>query len=129
MSQALDIVAAGADAARASGNAVAISVVDDGGHLLAFQRMDGVPFGTARFSERKAATSAALGAPTAMLADAVAAVPGLMSASFDGVAFVGGGLPLRRSGELIGGIGVAGGPGDVDDRIAHAAADGLKQEN
>ena len=126
LADAAAIIAAGMAAAQTQDCAATLAVVDQGGHLLALQRADGAPFGTVRFAERKAQTSAALGAPTSGLAGAVAAVPGLMSAAFDGIAFVGGGVPLRRDGALIGGVGVAGGLGDQDERIAQAAAQGLK---
>ena len=126
LADAQSIVSAGEAAARAHGIAVAVSVVDEGGHLVAFERMDGAPFGTVRFSERKAMTSAALGLPTAAMAQAAGAVPGLISAAFDGIAFVAGGVPLVREGALVGGIGVAGGVGDQDHVVATAAHAGLQ---
>jgi len=116
-------------AARSQGVAAVVSVVDAGGHLISLQRMDGAAFGAVRFSERKAMSSAALGAPTGMLAKAVTAMPGLASAMIDGIAFVDGGLPVRFGKQLVGGIGVAGGMGGQDEAIAQAGLAVFEKEH
>ena len=126
LAEATQLLGACEDSARAEGVAAAMAVVDAGGHLIAFRRMDGAPFGTVRFSERKAASAAALGVPTIGLAQAVTAVPGLISAAEDGIAFVAGGVPLRKDGTLVGGLGVAGGVNEQDHALATAALTGWK---
>ena len=120
LDQAVAVIRTSLEAARKAGMTAAVCVVDSGGHPVAFQRMDGTPFGAAKFAERKAMSSAALGAPTSALAKGLLALPGLLSAAQDGIAFVEGGLPIRLSGELLGGVGVAGGTGGQDESFARA---------
>jgi uncharacterized protein GlcG (DUF336 family) len=127
----LEIATQIADSAQSTARSMSVnavvSIVDKGGHLVLLRRMDGAPFGAVRFSERKAMSAAALGAPTAALAEVLKSLPGLMSAAVDGIAFVGGGHPIIVDGVLSGGIGIAGGFGEQDDVIAKAGLSGFKQ--
>lgn len=102
------------EAGRA-GALVSVAVVDGGGHLVAFQRMDGAAIGGPVLAPGKAYTAVASGAATAELA--ANGPPGL-----PGFVYVGGGVPLRADGRVVGGIGVSGGTVAQDIACAEAAA-------
>ncbi|MGR4878583.1 heme-binding protein [Streptomyces sp. LARHCF249] len=120
------LVAAADAAAGAAGVTVSVTVLDAGGHLLAFRRDDRAVLISGETSTRKAFTALQLNAPTA---DLVAAVqPGgpfhtLPTALDRPLLFIAGGLPVHREGRLIGAIGVGGGAPDQDHGFAAAALD------
>ncbi|MFF4318155.1 heme-binding protein [Streptomyces sp. NPDC001568] len=122
------LVAAARGAAEAAGVAVSVTVLDAGGHLLAFRRDDRAVLISGETSTRKAFTALQLDAPTADLVDAVQ--PGgpfhtLPTALDRPLLFIAGGLPVHRDGRLIGAIGVGGGAPDQDHGFAVAALDAL----
>jgi glc operon protein GlcG len=107
--------------ARAQALNVAIAVVDVAGATVLLKRMDGAGFMAADLALAKARTAAAAGTATANLKQALAGgALGLLS--LDGVAAVGGGVPVFHDKTLIGGIGVSG-ASEEDD--AACAASGL----
>ncbi|AEM85516.1 GlcG/HbpS family heme-binding protein [Streptomyces violaceusniger] len=111
-------------AAEAAGVTAAISVLDAGGHLLAFRRDDRAVLIAGETSTRKAFTALQLDAPTADLVDAVQ--PGgvfhtLPTALDRPLLFLAGGVPVHRDGRLIGAIGVGGGAPEQDHGIATTA--------
>jgi uncharacterized protein GlcG (DUF336 family) len=111
-------------AAEAAGVTAAISVVDAGGHLLAFRRDDRAVLIAGETSTRKAFTALQLNAPTADLVDAVQ--PGglfhtLPTALDRPLLFLAGGVPVHRDGRLIGAVGVGGGAPEQDHEIATTA--------
>ncbi|MFJ2200712.1 heme-binding protein [Streptomyces violaceusniger] len=111
-------------AAEAAGVTAAISVLDAGGHLLAFRRDDRAVLIAGETSTRKAFTALQLNAPTADLVDAVQ--PGgvfhpLPTALDRPLLFLAGGVPVHRDGRLIGAIGVGGGAPEQDHGIATTA--------
>jgi glc operon protein GlcG len=103
-----------------------IAVVDDGGHLLAFARMDGAKPSSIAISLVKARAAAMRRAPTgpAMAGDHVnvALALGLASAQPDQQTPIRGGLPLVVDGEVVGAIGVSAGNEDQDLEVARAGA-------
>jgi glc operon protein GlcG len=105
-------------AAERAGVRVAIAVVDDGGGLLHFQRLDGAKIHTVDLAHRKARTSAALGLSTTVL-EQMAKDGRLQSAD---VLALGGGVPVMREGQCAGAIGVSGATSEVDESIASAGA-------
>ncbi|WP_328302539.1 heme-binding protein [Streptomyces sp. NBC_00435] len=118
------LVAAATAAADVAGVAVSVSVLDAGGHLLAFRRDDRAVLISGETSTRKAFTALQLDAPTADLVDAVQ--PGgpfhtLPTALDRPLLFIAGGLPVRRAGRLIGAIGVGGGAPAQDHGFAGTA--------
>ncbi|MFD6875543.1 MULTISPECIES: heme-binding protein [unclassified Streptomyces] len=124
------LVAAARTAAEAAGATVSVTVLDAGGHLLAFRRDDRAVLISGETSTRKAFTALQLDAPTADLVDAVR--PGglfhtLPTALDRPLLFIAGGLPVHRDGRLIGAIGVGGGAPDQDHGFAAAALDVLVQ--
>ncbi|MFG3304769.1 heme-binding protein [Streptomyces wuyuanensis] len=121
-------VAAAREAAEAADVTVAITVLDAGGHLLAFRRDDRAVLIAGETSTRKAYTALQLDAPTADLVDAVQ--PGgpfhtLPTALDRPLLFIAGGVPVRRNGRLIGAIGIGGGAPEQDHGFAAAALEAL----
>ncbi|MER6220403.1 GlcG/HbpS family heme-binding protein [Streptomyces sp. 900105755] len=115
-------------AAEAAGVTVSVTVLDAGGHLLAFRRDDRAVLISGETSTRKAYTALQLNTPTADLVDAVQ--PGglfhtLPTALDRPLLFIAGGVPVRRDGRLIGAIGVGGGAPDQDHSFASAAVAAL----
>jgi uncharacterized protein GlcG (DUF336 family) len=96
-----------------------IAVVDDGGHLLAFMRMDGAKVLSIDSSLRKAMTAASSGTPTGGISPEVELKLGLAT---DGkLVNLKGGVPIIVDGRLVGAIGVGSGTGDQDLEVAKAA--------
>ncbi|MFJ2346142.1 GlcG/HbpS family heme-binding protein [Streptomyces antimycoticus] len=111
-------------AAEAAGVTAAISVLDAGGHLLAFRRDDRAVLIAGETSTRKAFTALQLDAPTADLVDAVqpgGAFHTLPTALDRPLLFLAGGVPVHRDGRLVGAIGVGGGAPEQDHGIATTA--------
>lgn len=111
--------------ATASDCLVSAAVVDAGGHLIAFRRMDGAEFAGATIAIDKAYTAAGNRIATLSLRDQVA--PGGDLAGYNTAAggrFIafGGGVPLWDEGLVIGAIGVSGASGEQDHAFASAAA-------
>ncbi|WNI23655.1 heme-binding protein [Streptomyces sp. ITFR-16] len=122
------LVEAARRAAEAAGVATAVTVLDAGGHLLAFRRDDRAVLIAGETSTRKAYTALQLNAPTADLVDAVQ--PGglfhtLPTALDRPLLFIAGGVPVQRDGRLIGAIGVGGGAPEQDHGFATTAVAGL----
>ncbi len=117
------VAAAHAEAQR---RAVTISaaVVDAGGHLVAFGRMDGAEIAGPVLAVDKAYTAVANSTPTAELG--VLAAPGgeLFGLQANGggrFVIFGGGIPLRAGGVIVGGVGVSGASAADDVACAEAA--------
>jgi uncharacterized protein GlcG (DUF336 family) len=95
-----------------------ITITDDGGHLLAFVRMDGARVLSIDSSRKKAITGAA-GRPTGQTAPASEIKLALAT---DGkLTNLLGGLPVIVEGHVIGGVGVGSGTGEQDLEVAKAA--------
>ena len=96
-----------------------ISVVDPGGHLLAFARMDGAFSQSIDTSLMKAMTAASYGLPTG---DIAAGIDLKLAIATEGRRInLPGGLPVIIDGHVIGGIGVGSGTGEEDREVAKAA--------
>ena len=118
------IASAQADA-RTLGVAMSVAVVDSGGQLVAFERMDGADLVTVSLAQDKAWTALVNRMPTAELAPI--SQPGTEFFGYNTVArgrtiIFAGGLPLLRDGVLVGGVGVSGGDSAQDQRAVEAAA-------
>ena len=103
--------------------AVAISIVDDGGFLLGFTRMDGAPPISAEVSMGKARTSAMTKRPSKFFEDRVKERPAF--ASFPAGILIQGALPLIHDNECVGAIGVSGVQSHEDEQVAHAGVSAL----
>ena len=103
--------------------AVAISVVDEGGFLLGFQRMDGAPPISAEVSMGKASTSAMTKRPSKFFEDRVKERPAFVN--FPAGILIQGGVPIMHQNECVGAIGVSGVQSHEDEQIAQAGAGAL----
>ena len=102
-----------------------IAVVDAGGNLLAFERMEDAWLGSIDISIKKAWTSRAFNITTQDLAQHSQSGNQFFGihASNDGkVMIFAGGIPIKQDGQVVGAIGVSGGSGDQDHEVAHAGA-------
>jgi uncharacterized protein GlcG (DUF336 family) len=107
--------------ARTIGVRENVAVVDDGGNLKAFARMDGAPILSIEISQHKAYT-ALFGFPTQDFFKFIQTDPSLLAGipQLARVAAYGGGLPIEVDGAIVGAIGVSG--GTVQDDIDCAEA-------
>jgi len=103
--------------------AVAISIVDDGGYLLGFERMDGAPTISAEVSLGKARTSAMTRRPSKFFEDRVKDRPAF--STFPAGTLIQGALPIMHQNECVGAIGVSGVQSHEDEQIALAGVAAL----
>src|ERR1700728_813556 len=98
-----------------------IAVVDSGGHLVSFARMDGAQLGSIAISEHKARAAAKYRRPTKIFEAGMQ--NGFTSlGTLDDVIASRGGIPLIEDGKLIGAIGCSGGTGSQDDLVCMTGA-------
>lgn len=110
---------------------MSIAVVDDGGHLLAFARMDGAKIASVAVAQVKAQAAAVRRSPTGpaisgdqpnvLLALGLAAVNGQQQTPIRG------GVPLIVDGEAVGAIGVSAGTEDQDVEVARVGTAALEK--
>ena len=122
-------IVAGAEAkALALGLKVNIAVVDDGGHLLAFERMDGARPASGYTAITKATSAATFRQPTGPLAAGTTPADPLLNLSLQNAAEASGGkitalkggVPVMVDDQVIGAVGVGGGTGEQDAQVAGA---------
>jgi len=111
-------VAAEAEARKNNWNVV-IAVVDDGGHLVYLQRIDGTQTGSIDVAIGKARTSAAFKRPTKVFDDLAKTRPSITSISPTAV-LLEGGVPVVVGGQVVGAVGVSGVTSQQDAQIAEA---------
>ena len=106
---------------------VSAAVCDDGGRLVAFQRMDGAFYAGVYGSQGKAVASAGFGRPSGeMAARADQPTPRGINVASGGHMIMGqGAVPLFRNGNLVGAVGVGGGTSQQDEDCAAAGAAAL----
>src|SRR5262249_32652338 len=108
-----------------------IAVVDDGGHLLAFARMDGAKISSVQIAITKAESAAMRRTPTgpAMQGDTPNLVLslGLAIGSRARQTPIRGGIPLLVDGQCIGALGVSSGTEDQDTDVARAGVAALEK--
>ena len=103
-----------------------ISIVDEGGNLLAFVRMDGAKLLSRETSLSKAISAASHRQPTSRLDPALELK--LAIAAGGRLTNLEGGLPIIIGGVCVGGIGVGSGKGSEDVAVAQAALAALGAE-
>jgi uncharacterized protein GlcG (DUF336 family) len=123
-SDAQRMISAAEIAANKLGVAYCVSVVDAGGHLLAFARQDGALIGCIDLAINKARTARLFDKPTDDLASL--AQPGeelysIQHSNQGNVTLIGGGLPVIWEGTVIGAIGASAGTVEQDINVAEAA--------
>lgn len=127
LQQARACVERGVRKARELGFLVAIAVVDDAGHLVACDRMDGALWVTPEIARAKANAAAGFRASTLDLEERFSKrmlfADNVATLGEHAFVFGRGGVPLIEDGRVVGAVGVSGAvPADHDHAIADAAA-------
>lgn len=98
-----------------------LAVVEPSGELVAFARMDGVPYGSIPLAQAKARTSARFRTTTASREEQVNNGRYALLTADDFVA-IGGGVPIVVDGRVVGAVGISGGTSAEDAVVAAAIA-------
>lgn len=120
---AKEIIAGAEEEAKKIGVSMVISVVDEGGNMVAVHRMDDAWLASVDIAQNKAWTSVALKMPSANLAEATvpaAELYGLNTTNNGRLVVFGGGIPLVNDGKVVGAIGVSGSTVPHDVQVAEA---------
>ncbi|MEM9206907.1 MAG: heme-binding protein [Pseudomonadota bacterium] len=118
-SAVLKMLAAAATKAEEIGQPQCIVIVDASGETLGQLRMTGAKFLSLKSARSKARTAASIGAPTTNIPEAVGSA--IAAATQNEITRLGGGLPIKLDGQILGGIGVGSGSPDQDIAVAEAA--------
>jgi uncharacterized protein GlcG (DUF336 family) len=107
---------------------LAVAVVDDGGHIVASQRMDGTALGALQLAVGKAYTSVLWAAPTGdfMRSTQPGGDDWGWNTTDPRIVVYAGGVPLLVEGELVGGVGASGGTAAEDEECVLAAVRSLE---
>lgn len=97
-----------------------IAVVNSGGHLVTFQRMDGAQLSSIVIAEHKARAAATFRRETKFFEDGIQLKNLNYLLAFDGIIASRGGIPLVEQGKIIGAIGVSGGTYLQDEVVSKA---------
>lgn len=126
LADARRVIAAAEKKAQEIGRPMNIAVVDEGGNLVAHVRMDRAWIGSVDISINKAWTARAFDIATKDLAEhsqSDGQFFGIHVSNHGRVMIFAGGIPLKRGGQVVGGIGVSGGMGKQDQAVAEAGAE------
>jgi uncharacterized protein GlcG (DUF336 family) len=118
------VAAAARAEAEKNGWAVVIAVLDEGGHLMYLERMDGTQKASSRIAEAKGRTAILFKRPTKAIEDNVLEGRTVMM-GLPGAVPLEGGVPLVKDGQFLGGIGVSGVQSFQDGVVARAGAAAL----
>ena len=119
-------MAAAAEAEALKNNwAVSIAIVDDGGHLLWFQRLDGAAPISAHIAPGKARTSAMGRRESKVYEDMINGGRASFLSAPDLDSMLEGGVPIIKDGQCLGAVGVSGVKSSEDAQIAKAAVAAL----
>lgn len=115
------LAAAAIEEAKKNNWAMSVAVVDAGGFLVYFERMQDNQLASPEIAIAKAKSAVLFRRPTKAFQDILAAGgDGLRVLKLDGAVPVAGGFPLIVDGKIIGGIGASGGSADQDEKTAQA---------
>jgi uncharacterized protein GlcG (DUF336 family) len=117
------IIAAATRKAQEIGQPMNIAVVCAGGHLLAFERMEGAWLGSVDIAQKKAWTSRAFDIETGKLGTLSQSGDqffGIHASNEGKVMIFAGGVPVKQDGKVVGAVGVSGGLGAQDHAVAEA---------
>jgi uncharacterized protein GlcG (DUF336 family) len=121
------VAAAAIAEARKNSWAMAVAVVDTGGYLVYFERMQDTQLGSVDVAIDKAKSAVLFRRPTKSFQDTLAGGgAGLRMLSLRGAVPVEGGIPLIVDGKVIGAVGASGGSSDQDGNTAQAGAAAVK---
>ena len=102
-----------------------VAVVDAGGNLVAFQRMDGAMLASIQIAEHKARAAAMFRRETKVFENAIQG-GNVNYLTLDGIIASRGGFPLIENGKLIGAIGCSGGTDLQDELVCRAGVAVIK---
>ena len=125
LTDARRIIAAATKKAEELGQPMNIAVVDAGGNLLAFERMENAWLGSIDIAQNKAWTSRAFDITTQDLGKNSQSGDqffGIHASNGGKVMIFAGGIPLKQDGKVVGAIGISGGSGEQDHAVAQAGA-------
>lgn len=128
---AKELIAGAEKEAEKIGVSMVISVMDEGGNLIAVHRMDDAWLASIDIAQNKAWTSVALKMPTSNLEEATvpnAELYGLNTTNQGRIVVFGGGIPLEKDGKVVGAVGVSGSTVEHDVQVAQAAVDVFNQK-
>jgi len=97
-----------------------VAVVDSGGNLVAFQRMDGAMLASIEIAEHKARAAAIFRRETKVFENAIQVNSFNYLMTLDGIVASRGGIPFIEEGKLIGAIGCSGGTDSQDEVVCRA---------
>ena len=127
LARALELIDRVRAEAERAGLALAVCVVDPGGHTIASQRMDGAALGALQLAVGKAYTAVLWGMPSGDLN--ASTQPGGadwgLNTTDERIVVYAGGLPLYADGQLVGGVGASGGTAEQDEACVSAAVRSL----
>jgi len=118
------MAAAEAEARKNNWN-VAIAIVDAGGSLLLFQKLDETQSGSIDVAIGKARTAVTFKRPTKALEEIISGGRSVFLA-VEGITPLQGGLPIMLEGQVLGGVGVSGVLSSQDEQVSQAALDALR---
>jgi len=120
------VAAAALAEARANNWAMAAAIVDPGGILVYFEKIDDTQHASARIAIDKAKSAAMFKRPTKTFQDSVEKGGiGIRVMTLRGAMPVEGGVPLLVAGKIVGGLGVSGGTAEQDGQCCKAATDAM----
>jgi glc operon protein GlcG len=114
--------AAVAEVAKAGSAPDAIAIVDHGGYLIYFERMENTQLGSVEIAIEKARSAALFRRPTKVFEDALAGGRNAILA-LHGAVPIEGGVPIISGGKIVGAVG---GTAPQDGQVAKAGADAIK---
>lgn len=103
-----------------------VAVVDSGGNLVAFQRMDGAQLASIEISQHKAHAAATYRRETKAFESGIQQHNQNYLITLDGLIASRGGIPLVEGGRVIGAIGCSGGTGSQDETVCKAGMEALR---
>ena len=113
--------------ARKNNWTMAVAIVDTGGNLVYFEKMDHTQLGSVKVALSKARSAALFKRPSKAFQETIAGGgAGLRAFALQGAVPVEGGLPLVVGGRIVGAIGLSGDTSENDGRCAKAGADALR---
>jgi glc operon protein GlcG len=104
-----------------------VAVIDSGGNLVAFQRMDGAQLASIKISQHKARFALTARRETKAVENAVQLGNFIYLLTLDDVIASRGGIPIVEDGKMIGAIGCSGGTGSQDEVVCKAGVDAVRR--
>jgi uncharacterized protein GlcG (DUF336 family) len=112
--------------AHQGGWRVVIAIVDEGGHVILMQRLDGAQWSSIDTAVGKARAATAWKRPTRLLEESVNNGRYAFLSISQGMALLQGGVPIEIDGQVLGAIGVSGVKASDDEVVALAGVHALK---